>query len=110
MSKQLEGLGLALPFSVDDDGSILDSNGDFVTHMWCPCCDGDDEKRHALAELFAASPELADALKECADDLEAELTKNYTAEMRVYRCIEADYRRDMRPVIAARAALAKAGA
>ena len=53
--------------------------------------------------------ELSDALKECADDLEAELAKDYTAEMRVYPCIEADYQRDMRPVIAARAALAKAG-
>ena len=61
------------------------------------------------ADLIIQAPTLAFALKECADDLEAELAKDYTAEMRVYPCIEADYQRDMRPVIAARAALAKAG-
>lgn len=108
MSKQLEGL--ALPFSVDDDGSILDSNGDFVTHMWCPCCDGDDEKRHALAELFAASPELADALKECADKLQAHCDNMFPAGDRPrYPTLQGSYDRDMKPVLAARAALAKAG-
>ena len=53
--------------------------------------------------------ELADALKECADDLESELNEKYTAELRLYPSQQAKYQRDMKPVLAARAALAKAG-
>ena len=68
-----------------------------------------DEELHANAIMMAAAPDLADALKECADDLESELNEKYTAELRLYPSQQAKYNRDMKPVLAARAALQKAG-
>jgi hypothetical protein len=51
--------------------------------------------------------ELVEALTECADDLEAEITAKYNG-VRHYPSMAADEWRDMRPVVAVRAALARA--
>ena len=62
----------------------------------------------AADEIAAATvAALAEALEECADDLEAEISSRYSA-VRHYACMAADEKRDMEPVIRARAALAAA--
>ena len=58
------------------------------------------------AQVLAA---LLDALKDCADDLEAEIYQRITPEMRQYPCMQADYDRDMATVRAARLAYRNAG-
>ena len=70
-----------------------------------------DEELHANAIMMSAAPEMADALKECADDLEAAISGNmmYQGTGLQYPEIRRKYDRDMEPVVAARAALAKAG-
>lgn len=102
--KQLHGY--ALPFRANSD-AVVDANGDTVAEFFeSPDPDG---YHGPMVQLFAAAPDLADALKECADDLESELNEKYTAELRLYPSQQAKYQRDMKPVLAARAALANAG-
>ena len=51
--------------------------------------------------------ELVEALEECADDLEAEISARYSG-VRHYECMVQDERRDMAPVEKARAVLHRA--
>lgn len=59
----------------------------------------------ADAELCSAAPDMAEALVECANDLEAELRDRWGDDPRVAHKLE----RDLAPVVKARAALKKAG-
>ena len=56
-----------------------------------------------IAELEAANAELRVLLKDCADDLEAEVDERYGETSK--KCMPHRYERDMAPVVAARAAL-----
>jgi hypothetical protein len=58
---------------------------------------------HANARLIAAAPDLLALLKECADDLEAEIQARASGEL------PRRIARDMDTVVRARAAIAKAG-
>lgn len=61
-----------------------------------------------IAKLFAASPELAKALRSCADSLEAEIDARYGAT-KDHPALVGKYKQDMQDVVDARAALEKAG-
>lgn len=78
-----------------------------VGHLCCrkdPCIY--HQPQAETEELAAATvAALVGALEECADDLEAEISSRYSA-VRHYACMAADEKRDMEPVIRARAALA----
>lgn len=58
-----------------------------------------------MADMMECVEEMAAALKECADDLEAELVDQYGERLRPVQQRRLD--RDMAPVVRARAALAR---
>ena len=103
MSKRLHGY--ALPFRANSD-AVVDANGDAVAEFFeSP----DPNEYHGpMVQLFAAAPDLADALKECAESLAAEIADKWN-EREHYPALMRKYNLDMKPVLAARAALAKAG-
>ena len=62
-----------------------------------------------VARLIAAAPDLFEALLECAEDLESEIRARYgSVAIEKYASEKRRFDNDMAPVIAARAALAKA--
>lgn len=83
--------------------------------MWCYTCGADgpladndadaEERWNRRVTPPATVAALVEALEECADDLEAEISSRYSA-VRHYASMAADEKRDMEPVIRARAALA----
>jgi len=93
-------------YGVREDGSMWLSLGNPKTG---PHYQGDLSASKEDADLIIVAQELADALKECADDLEAELKARYPIAHLAYPSQKLKYDRDMEPVLKARAALQKAG-
>lgn len=78
---------------------IKDEHGDVVNQR--------DALRTRVAELEAKLAALAEVTAELADDLEAEVKAHYVHDGKIHPAVESKYWRDMRPVQAARALLAK---
>lgn len=86
------------PWTSDDHFRVYDSAGRLV------CLDTHAPRIVRAVNAFA---ELVEALRECADDLEASV-EAYYANTKQYASEQRRYERDIEPVIKARAALSKA--